>query len=447
MAVAVVFHRLCAAFERTIAPHDMKHVSLFQTLIYLIGLHPYFRHIPNQFMTMLQQDSAQQPARRLSYFNDALSLCTVDFPIYYIESISERHVVIAGGGGVSKTGVHNQIVLIELSPSNGSCFATFIAKFRDIPDAIMTGSLMKDLPIAKTRLVTGGANPIVYQLSYDSANKIFNVKEHDVLKDAKTRSEVKSVRYCAGKLYAGGVDGQLTVWDDKNVACEVKAHTKEIDEVDVNHIDGHVLTLSRGEGRFVIWDSSNLKMIKEFINKDFNRIAGVTYCVRTCKYIFEKSKKVVISSLIVACNPIPAKNQACQLCRISIKNNEMSVIAIKPILVDSVMAMTVSSNGKLIAIGTSSGGVAMFDARNLSQIYSINNAHQNTVTGLEFLPSTQESLALANCKICPLLSVSIDRRLILHRPRDRSLPMRWLRYVMIMLAIYLMFVSIQKCIT
>uniref|UniRef100_A0A6G1S8G3 Prolactin regulatory element-binding protein n=1 Tax=Aceria tosichella TaxID=561515 RepID=A0A6G1S8G3_9ACAR len=393
---------------------------------------------------MMQQESSPQPVRRLSYFHDALSLCTVDFPIFYIESISERHVVIAGGGGSSKTGVYNQINIVELSPSNGSCYAALVAKYKDIPDAIMTASLIRELPISKTRLVTGGQHPTIYQLSFDSVSKNLNIKTHETLKDSRVRSEIKCVKYAGGRICAGGIDGQLTIWDDKELTGEIKAHSKEIDEIDVDTVNEHVLTLSRGEGRLVLWNLSDLKHIKEYTNKDFNRTPGVTYCLRSCKYAFETSNKGIFPSLIVACNPIPAKNQPCLLSKMSVKSNELSVITNKLIAADGVMAMTISSDGKHVAIGTRSGGVAIFDVRNLAQIYYINNVHHNAVTDLAFLPPTQESLALTDSKMCPLLSVSIDRRLILHRPKGQSFPMKLLKYVLIMLVIYLIFFFTSK---
>lgn len=354
--------------------------------------------------------------------------------------------MIAGGGGSSKTGVHNQINIIELAPSNGSCYATLVTKYRDIPDAIMTASLMKDddSTIARTRLVTGGQYPTIYQLSFNSANKDFNVSKHEILRDAKVRSEIKCVKYANGKICTGGIDGQLTIWDGREVIGETKAHNKEIDEIDVDSLNGHVVTLSRGEGRLVIWNLSNLKSIKEFTNKDFNRTAGVTYCLRACKYVRETINKSIVTSLIVACNPIPAKSQLCLLCKMSTGSNEFPVIVNKLVKAEGIMAMTVNSDGKHVAIGTRSGGVAVFDVRNIAQIYNINNAHHNAVTDLTFLPPTQESLALTDSKLCPLMSVSIDRRLILHRPKGQSLPMRWLKYILIMLAIYLLFFFTSK---
>lgn len=41
--------------------------------------------------------------------NDGL-LARVDFPLYTLQTLTNRHVIVAGGGGASKTGVANGFV-------------------------------------------------------------------------------------------------------------------------------------------------------------------------------------------------------------------------------------------------------------------------------------------------------------------------------------------------
>lgn len=43
--------------------------------------------------------------------NDGL-LARVNFPLYSVEMVTSRHVLVAGGGGSSKTGVANGFVSI-----------------------------------------------------------------------------------------------------------------------------------------------------------------------------------------------------------------------------------------------------------------------------------------------------------------------------------------------
>lgn len=41
-------------------------------------------------------------------------LARVNFPLYAIQKVTERHILVAGGGGAAKTGVANCIELYEL---------------------------------------------------------------------------------------------------------------------------------------------------------------------------------------------------------------------------------------------------------------------------------------------------------------------------------------------
>ena len=39
-----------------------------------------------------------------------VTVATTDFPLYCIRLIGDRHILVAGGGGASKTGIPNAIV-------------------------------------------------------------------------------------------------------------------------------------------------------------------------------------------------------------------------------------------------------------------------------------------------------------------------------------------------
>lgn len=369
--------------------------------------------------------------KRLSYFSDALALGTVDFPIYYIEIISERHFIIAGGGGSSKTGVQNQINILELIPTSSGCAAHLVNKFEtpdSIPDAIMAGSLMKDLPTVNTNLFTAGAPAAIYKLTFSPHTKSFFISDWDTL-TSHDDPEIKCIKYIPGKVLAGDVDGHLKIIDTKNktVKNQIEAHkAKEIDDIDVNIEAQHVATLSRSEGRLRIWDLTNLELIKEF-----KRDTSFNY--RSCKY--------VPGCLLVACNPIPAKG-ASQISKW--RSSDYQPLMSKSVTNDGIMAMSVSDDGNYVAIGTRSGGVSIFRVKNLSQIYNIDNAHLNVVMRLEFLPSKPEALHLTNSQQCPLLSVSIDRRIILHRPRKRSFLVTLLRFLVMLLVIYVVFLALHN---
>lgn len=394
--------------------------------------------------------------QRLNYFTDSLAIYVADFPIYYIESISERHFIVAGGGGSSKTGVHNQINVFELVPTRESCAAELVTKYQtpeEIPDAIMAASLMKDLPIIDTRLVTAGTNATIYHVNFDQSKKSFFVTDYEILEDPGMKAEIKSIKYIPDKILAGGIDGFLTIWDvagnDKSVVKQFKAHGKEIDEIDVDTENQQIATLSRGEGRLAIWNMSNFKLIKEFkkdvINKSTgSNSLGPSYSYRSCRYACDKtssdkSRSNHDSFLLIVCNPIPAKSSSLLY---KWSTNDFKQVACKSLRTEGVMAMSVSLDGKFVAIGTRSGGVSIFEVKKLKQIYNIEGAHHNAVTNIEFLDPKPESLSLTNSKKCPLLSVSIDRRIVLHRPKNRSLFVTCCKTLIIVFMIYFIFFNI-----
>lgn len=431
----------------TLSPLVADHIDLsFMNLCQIFSL---------DFIMATSIASASQTAKRISHFNSALSLYTVDFPIYFIESISERHIVIAGGGGSSKTGVYNQINVLELVPTQGSCSAEIVMKYQtpdEIPDAIMTGALMRDRPIVETHFVSGGSNVTIYSFKYDMGKNTFFVSDYVTIKDSKIRAELKTVKYTPGRILAGSIDGQLTSWvvtEDCRFRLdqEVEAHSKEIDDIDVDTVNQVIVTLSRSEGRFITWNLRTFKQISEVSSKSLTKKNGptssVNYIFRACRYAYDttsSSNKPTDVCLLVACNPTSPKNQSAKLYKWQLaKDDGLKLVETgQPGARDNIMAMAVGLDGKYVGVGTRSGGVSVLEVKNLRNIYTIEGAHHNAITDVEFLPPKQESLTLTNSNSCPLLSVSIDRRVVLHRPRTQAMSMRLIKTFFMLLVIYLL---------
>lgn len=401
----------------------------------------------------MEQSTSPPAPKRLSYFHDALALCNMDFPIYYIECISERHVVVAGGGGSSGFGVHNQINIIELVPSKGSCYADLVTKFRipeKIPGAVMTAALMSDQGITEIGLLTGGSHPAIYAIKFESTDRRYHVTGYEILEQTNSKSEAKYVKYVPGMMLIGGFDGQLTRWSGKRVTNQVKAHSKEIDEIDVCLPSAHLITLSRSEGRLVIWSLDDFNKIKEYSNKDMSRNAGVNYRARSCKYAYDKTcdhTKTNSQSayLLVSSNPVASKNQPCMIYKWAVGDPDYQLVDPgRAIAADSISTMTVSLDGRYVGIGTMTGGVSVFEVKNLKQIYKIDASHYQAVTGLAFLPPKQESQTLTNCNMCPLLSVSMDNRVVLHRPTSKSLTYSMIKTILMIIVIFALFFTLSS---
>lgn len=382
--------------------------------------------------------------QKLRWMSNALCLHHVDFPIFYIECMSERHFLVAGGGGSSNTGVRNQINILELVPTRDSCAADLVMKYQTpIPEAIMAGALFKDSPssLVSNRFMTAGSNPTLYELGYVPTTKSFKITDYRTFKDNKVMSEMKSVKYIPGKILTGGMDGKLYIWDLHKGTIEhiINAHSKEIDEIDVDLVSKQIVTLSRREAKCSVWSMTNHKLIQEFNKNSINREQAAPFknAFRSCKFAYDNSQQDSKNSyLFIACNPDRPKNPS-MVFRLSEKNYKEITSA--PLTTDGIMAMTINSNGKVFAIGTTSGTVQVFDVKSLKQIYKLQRAHHNIITNLAFLPAKEESSVLTNSHTCPLLSASIDNRIVLHRPEKSSLTSKLCKLLCFFLLMYLTF--------
>lgn len=399
-------------------------------------------------------DAAKQKTfqpQKLSCFNNALLVHILDFPAYHIECISERHFIVAGGGGSSKTGVINQFNILELVPNDNSCHADIVTKYT-IPDdvsneAIMNGAIMRDLPICNTKFVALGCQATIYHIRFDSRTKAFEIDDYEALQCLDPKAELKSIAYSPGRIYTGTVDGVLNVWDtslsDKKLLKEFRSHNKEVDEIDIDTANQQILTLSRGEARIIVWNANNFEIIKEFTKEFVNDRSNkpqTNNFYRSCRFVYDRSNSNSGkgSVLLIATNSAQSKNSpsVSMLHRVSdIDGNSMNRFS-NSVSSDGIMAMTVSSDGKNVAIGTRTGCVMILDTVTLNQIYKFEAAHQNSVTDLEFLPPKPEALVLSNSAICPLISVSLDRRIVLHRPKDSSFKLTVFKFVVVIALIY-----------
>ncbi|XP_037529939.1 prolactin regulatory element-binding protein isoform X2 [Rhipicephalus sanguineus] len=68
-------------------------------------------------------------------------LARVNFPLYSINAITERHVLVAGGGGKSRTGIPNKIEIYELVPTKTTCKAEPVTRYPTGDCAIMNSTV------------------------------------------------------------------------------------------------------------------------------------------------------------------------------------------------------------------------------------------------------------------------------------------------------------------
>ncbi|XP_054165885.1 prolactin regulatory element-binding protein-like [Oppia nitens] len=440
-------------------------------------------------------------------------LARVNFPIYSVRTLSERHILVAGGGGPSKTGVANNLDVYELvydSHSN-SCKARLITHYDTGSRAVMnmcvvpkdnycyqlfcggmdglctqydlklnvesrrressssptrrersysevslrrrrlssrSESLDKENDINASNSQTQDAEqPVIRQHSRkdskpkmsDETNGVpdftFDIKQQKFFKtDFNSNVEEsfqKIVKFSSegNMLITGGSDGHIRLWSLPKLTqiLVIKAHTNEVDDLDINSNGTQIVSVSRDSKGF-IWNTSDGKLKTELIYelpKDKSTENGKNGVVLN-KYIYRGCRYVPIQgdtnnySLVTIMNPLihskPAKSS--YICKWSTQSYkpELMVSAGN----ESLSTISVSDDGRFIGVGTLTGSVDVYIAFSLQRVYHLSAAHNIFVTAVEFLKSTEATQQLTGGNEASLVSVSVDNHIVVHHIPKRA---------------------------
>ena len=82
--------------------HNLLCITKFKLNIHILGLNFEIIRSENQILRMVSDKDMPE------------LLCRVNFPLYNVNMVSPRHVMLGGGGGAANTGVRNGFVSICL---------------------------------------------------------------------------------------------------------------------------------------------------------------------------------------------------------------------------------------------------------------------------------------------------------------------------------------------
>ncbi|KAK6165624.1 hypothetical protein SNE40_022517 [Patella caerulea] len=396
-------------------------------------------------------------------------LANTDFPVYCVRSLGDSHFLIAGGGGQAKTGVPNAIEVYELKLVDDKVIAASICRHDTGLQAVMNcAPFLYDG--RNHHLATGQDDEChIYSLKYkvtsldkskseeNSAQKRKkDVEEKEKKSDESSTKQIKFdvteikkfttdfgddagfqkvVRYNDKKkiLATGGADGHLRVWKypdcTKNV--EIKAHKNDIDDLDISPCGKYIVTVSR-DHTGCIWSAESGKKITDLILPKVEN-----YRFRSCRYGLSSSKKDKYNIYTIA---IPARQSSKPLpCYLTSYSDKYTVRKQSAAGTEILSSLAVSDDGVFIGLGTISGSVAVYISFSLQKLYCLKAAHSIFVTGLEFMPNSENCQALTGGKDFTLLSVSADNTIKLHQVSPRgSISAVWL-VLGALLIIYLLF--------
>ncbi|KAJ8947488.1 hypothetical protein NQ318_009791 [Aromia moschata] len=364
-------------------------------------------------------------------------LARVNFPLYTIQMLSNRHVIVGGGGGSSKTGVANGFRKLLVNETGGSVVmncSTFCNSkhsylvagqeshcqlynvntvlVREEADVENIGNNHSEVRQRKPRAKekTDNNENIKKKLKFvinpsDSVQTDFNGPE--------PLFRVARINHSGILLATGGTDGNPT--------------KKEIDDIDFSRYDNYLITIAK-DGAAVLWDCVRGKELKRLT---WNQPEGSKYLYKRCRFgIIEGEDKKSI--LYMLANPTGvAKKQKAYLQQWLPEEGSLKRVAEFD---ESLAALAVRDDGRFIAVGTMfSGSVSLFVAFNLQRVLNIAGAHSMFVTGLEFLPALSEN---ENHTVC---SVAEGGCAVHFGGQPKTMPL-WVGMVILIFTLFLTFV-------
>ncbi|EDW87935.1 prolactin regulatory element-binding protein [Drosophila yakuba] len=427
-------------------------------------------------------------------------LARVNFPLYAVDMLTSRHILVAGGGGSSKTGVANGFEIYELY-HNGSHFcAEEVLRHETGANVVMNFAVRNggrrgylcagqeahcQMYYVQPRIQSeedgngngvgvGDGKPVPEERPHENGNvrqrnahsgvepvanghrpplstadilrqfqrlhfdiQAADVVQTDFLKGAEPLQRVVRISGNGRLMATGGTDGKLRVWTfpQMTLAAELAAHSKEIDDLDFSPDSKLVASISK-DAQGLVWDLASGQLQHKL---QWKTPEGAKYLFKRCRYGTVEAQKNHYRLFTIA-NPLGkvGKQRGFLQHWDSAGGQLRQSVAID----ESLSSLAVRDDGRFVAVGTMfSGSVSMYIAFSLQRVLHIPHAHSMFVTGLQFLPITnEEGPPISSDTEAAVLSISVDNKVCIHSlPQRRTIP-AWIAIAFLIVMIFAVFV-------
>lgn len=290
--------------------------------------------------------------------------------------VSGPLVVFGGGGGASKHGIKNHIIMASYS------FAD-----RELSEELYHRSTDEEPPF-KLAVHPGGTDLIA---AFDGGCKLFEVsvgsQEKLIPSDRKIdafekAAEQKFVVFSPDgtRVALGGEDRRLQVfdWPSMEVVLDVeRAHKAPLKDADFS-VDGSFLATSADSGPCHVWDLSKDTPIATL---DMPKGAKIGLC----RFSRDASKPFLFMSVVRGGDGW-----------VAVWNTiNWQKLGLKKVHGEAISAMAVSPNGNYLATGTSGGDVFFVEIQKMVVKKKVKGAHMVFVTALQFSPDSSALLSVS----------------------------------------------------
>ncbi|CAH1183465.1 unnamed protein product [Phaedon cochleariae] len=398
-------------------------------------------------------------------------LARINFPLYTVQMLTTRYVIVGGGGGTSKTGVANGFEIFELSHDGTKFIAEEVTRHETGGNVVMYSTAYSDnkrsyvvagqeshcqLYNVNSMLVTEDDVENIGNNVSDSRQRKSNSNEKtDKNKNVNKRlqfvmspgdsiqtdfdgseplSRVARISHNGKLLATGGTDGVIRLWKFPSLQplTKLKAHLKEIDDIDFSQYGNYLATVAK-DGLAILWDCVKGK---EHSRVSWKQPEGSKYIYKRCRFgRIEGEEK---SALYTLTNPTGlARKQKSYLQQWLPDTGALRRIAEFD---ESICALAVRDDGRFVAVGTMfSGSVSIYASFSLQRILNVSGAHSMFVTGLEFLPVHNENRTVSSVVECAVLSISVDNHVCIHTlPYRRTMPV-WVGIFILLITLFITF--------
>ncbi|KAK9872230.1 hypothetical protein WA026_017033 [Henosepilachna vigintioctopunctata] len=400
-------------------------------------------------------------------------LARVNFPLYAVQMLTNRHVIVGGGGGSSKTGVANGFEIFEISHNGKQFLAEEVTRHETGPSVVMNFCTYKN---AKHSFIIAGQENYCQLYNVNSiitaengVENIGNEVEKNELRERKPKAKLKTDKnknskklkfiinpadsvqsdfngqepllrvirvHPSGQLVAtGGTDCHVRLWKFPSLktAALLKGHTKEIDDLDFSSLNNLLVTVAK-DGLGIVWDCLKAE---EVCKLTWSQPEGSKYLLKRCR--FGKIEDEDFCAIYTLANPTGlARNQKSFLQKWLPESGQL----IKSCTFDeSLSALAVRDDGRFLAVGSMfSGSVSIHASFSLQKVLNVAGAHSMFVTGLEFLPVAADSHTVTSNAEAAVLSISVDNHVCIHTLYYRKTIPMWLAIVILVATLFLTFI-------